>query len=96
MFDNMFGKLHEMKAKMDSLTTALNDKFVEVNNKNFKAKINGNGQIINIELPTEYKEMEKEEIEDYLTLLLNNGLSKANELKESETKALASGFLPGM
>jgi len=91
----MMGKLKEAQAKIEETKARLNTVLVDGESGNGKVKVTvtANREIRNINIVDELLQ-EKEALEDYLVIALNNALEKANEINEAEMAAAAKGGLP--
>jgi len=91
----MMGKLKEAQAKIEETKARLNTVLVDGESGNGKVKVTvtANREIRNIDIVDELLQ-EKDELEDYLVIALNNALEKANEINEVEMAAAAKGGLP--
>ena len=98
MFGNMMGKLQEMKQQMDEVKARLDTITVsaEAGNGNVTATATGNRKIKQIKLNDSCMTMDKEELEDYLTLALNKALEQAEKVNEAEIAKVAQGMAPGL
>ena len=91
----MMGKLKEAQAKIEETKARLNTVLVDGESGNGKVKVTvtANREIRNINIVDELLQ-EKEALEDYLVIALNNALEKANEINEAEMAAAAKDGLP--
>lgn len=60
-----------------------------------KIEMDGNRKLIKLEINADLKEIEKEDLEDFLALALNQALEKANAINENEMSNSARQFMPG-
>jgi len=93
--ENMMAKLKEAQAKIEETKERLNTIFVDGESGNGKVvvTVTANREIKNIAIDDELL-YDKEELEDYLIIALNDALKKANEINEAEMAAAAKGGLP--
>ncbi len=91
----MMAKLKEAQAKIEETKTRLNTIFVDGESGNGKVvvTVTANREIKNIAIDDELL-YDKEELEDYLIIALNDALKKANEINEAEMTAAAKGGIP--
>ncbi len=91
----MMAKLKEAQAKIEETKTRLNTIFVDGESGNGKVvvTVTANREIKNIAIDDELL-YDKEELEDYLIIALNDALKKANEINEAEMASAAKGGLP--
>jgi len=91
----MLEKLKEAQQKIEETKARLNTVFVDGESGNGKVKVTvtANREIRNITIADELFS-EKDELEDYLIIALNNALGKANEINEAEMAAAAKGGMP--
>lgn len=95
---NMMKKLQEMQLKVEETKARLDTILVEGEAGGSKVKviITGNREIKQINIANDLASYEKEELEDLLILAINNAIKNAEQVNESEMKAVAGGMLPGM
>jgi DNA-binding YbaB/EbfC family protein len=91
----MMDKLKEAQQKIEETKARLNTVLVtgESGNGKVTVTVTANREIRNINITDALLE-EKEALEDYLVIALNNALEKANEINEAEMAAAAKGGLP--
>ena len=91
----MMAKLKEAQAKIEKTKVRLNTIFVDGESGNGKVvvTVTANREIKNIAIDDELL-YDKEELEDYLIIALNDALKKANKINETEMTAAAKGGLP--
>ena len=92
---NMMAKLQEAQQKIEETKARLNTVLVEGESGSGKVKVTAtaNREIRNINIDDSIFN-DKEELEDYLIIAINNALEKANEINETEMAAAAKGGLP--
>ncbi len=91
----MMDKLKEARQKIEETKARLNTVLVtgESGNGKVTVTVTANREIRSINI-TDVLLEEKEALEDYLVIALNNALEKANEINEAEMAAAAKGGLP--
>jgi len=91
----MMGKLKEAQQKIEETKARLNTVLVDGESGNGKVKVTvtANREIRSVAISDELLN-EKDALEDYLIIALNNALEKANEINEAEMAAAAKGGLP--
>lgn len=98
MFGDMQGmmaKLKEAQAKIEETKLRLNTIMVDGDSGNgtVVATVTANREVKNIAIDDELLD-DKEALEDYLIIALNNALKKANDINEAEMAAAAKDGLP--
>lgn len=98
MFGDMKGmmaKLQEAQAKIEETKNRLNTIFVDGESGNGKVVVTAtaNREIKNIAIDNELLN-NKEELEDYLIIALNDAIKKANDINEAELAAAAKDGMP--
>ena len=93
--EGMMAKLREAQAKIEETKKRLDQVMVdgEAGNGLVVATVTANRQIKNLAIDDELLE-DKEALEDYLILAMNNALEKASKIHEAEMAAAAKGGLP--
>jgi DNA-binding YbaB/EbfC family protein len=81
----------ESKHKLDQTVVA-----GESGNGLIRIELNGNRKLVNLQINTSLTTMEKEDLEDLLSVALERALDAANTLNEQEVAASARQFLPGL
>ncbi len=91
----MMAKLKEAQANIEETKARLNTVLVDGESGNGKVKVTvtANREIRSITIADDLFN-EKDALEDYLIIALNNALNKANEINEAEMAAAAKGGLP--
>ena len=91
----MMGKLKEAQQKIEETKKRLDTITVEGVSGNGKIKVtaSANREIKSIDV-ADVLLNDKEALEDYLIIALNNTLEKANKINEAEMAAAAKGGLP--
>ena len=98
MFGDMKGKmakLQEAQAKIEETKNRLSTIFVDGESGNGKVivTVTANREIKNIAIDNDLLN-DKEELEDYLIIALNDALKKANDINETEMAAAAKDGMP--
>ena len=93
----MMGKLKEAQKKIEETKVRLNTVLVdgESNNGKIKVTVTANREIRSINIADDLMS-EKEALEDYLIIALNNALEKATAINEAEMAAAAKDGLPNI
>ena len=93
--EGMMAKLKEAQAKIEETKARLNTIFVDGESGNGKVVVTAtaNREIKNIAIDDTLLN-DLEELEDYLIIALNDALTKAGEINETEMAAAAKGGLP--
>jgi len=93
----LVGKLKEAQQKAEETKTRLNSVLVDENSSDGKIKITltGNREIKAISIDDSLL-ADKEELEDYLIVTLNNAIKKATKINEDELAAAAKAGLPNI
>jgi len=91
----MLNKLKEAQEKIEETKARLNTVLVEGESGGGKVKVtaSANREIRSIAIDDALFE-DKEALEDYLIIALNNALEQANEINEAEMSKAAKGNLP--
>jgi len=97
LFDSM-KKMKEMKQKMDEIKTRLDTVYVsgEAANGKVKVVVSANRQVKEVQLDDSLMTSGKEELQNLLTLAMNNALTDAEKVFEAEMKGAASGMMPNI
>lgn len=61
-----------------------------------RIELNGNRKLKSLQINTSIKDMEKEDLEDLLTVALDRAMDEANKLNEQEVSSSARQFIPGL
>ncbi|WP_117884671.1 YbaB/EbfC family nucleoid-associated protein [Aureibaculum luteum] len=93
----MMGKLKETQQKIEDTKKRLDTVFVEGSAKQGKIKItvSANRVVKNIAIDSGLLE-DKEELEDYLIIAMNDALKKANTINDAELAAAAKDGMPNI
>ncbi len=95
--EGMMAKLQEAQQKIEETKARLNTVLVEGESGNGKVKVvaTANREIRKINIDDALFN-EKEALEDYLIIALNNALENANEVNEREMSAAAKNGMPNI
>jgi DNA-binding YbaB/EbfC family protein len=98
MFGDMSGmmqKLQEAQQKIEETKARLNTVLVDGESGNGKVKVTvtANREVRKITIDDDFFN-DKEVLEDYLIIAINNALEKAHEINEAEMAAAAKGGMP--
>lgn len=93
----MMAKLKEAQAKVEETKQRLNTVMVdgESGNGSVVVTVTANREVKNIAIDEELL-TDKEALEDYLILALNDAITKANQINESEMAAAAKDGMPNI
>ncbi len=96
MFDmnnEMFKKMQEAvelsKNKLETLSVV-----GEAAGGLVRIELNGNRKLKSLEINASLKDIEKEDLEDFISIALDRALEQANEINEKEMSSSATSFLP--
>lgn len=94
---NMMGKLKETQQKIEETKKRLDTVLVEgtSNQGKIKVTVTANRAVKNIAIDDSLL-TNKEELEDYLILALNDALQKANDINDAEMAAAAKDGMPNI
>lgn len=97
MFGDLMGKMKEAKAEVERVKQRLDTITVQGDSGNGKVKIvaTGNKKIVDVKIADDLL-TDKEELEDYLVIAINNAIKSAENVHDSEMQSVAKGILPGM
>lgn len=83
--------MEESKARLDNTVVS-----GESGGGLIRIELTGNRKLKSLQINTTINEMEKEDLEDLLTVALGRALDEANKLNEDEVSSSARQFLPGL
>jgi len=91
----MMAKLQEAQAKIEETKNRLNNVMVDgdAGNGMVVVTVTANREVKNIAIDDQLLE-DKEALEDYMIIALNNAIEKANKINETEMAAAAKGGMP--
>ncbi len=93
MNNELFKKMQEAvelsKNKLESLTVV-----GEAAGGLVRIELNGNRKLKSLEINAPLKDIEKEDLEDFISIALDRALEQANEINEKEMSNSATSFLP--
>jgi nucleoid-associated protein EbfC len=95
---DMFGKLGEVKKKMDEIRQRLDHITVqgEAGNEAVSVIVTANRKVKSIQINDAFMQTDKrEELQELLEVAMNRALEKAEQVSEAEMKAAGRDFLPG-
>jgi DNA-binding YbaB/EbfC family protein len=99
MFDpSMLSKLSEMKSIADSSKQKLDQMTVEGESGGglIRIALSGNSEVRSVQINAELDHINKEDLEDLLTVALKRAMEAAEQLNQQETMAAARNLFPGM
>lgn len=98
MMGNFMEQMKQMKMMMEEAKNRLDQTFVEGTSpqEKVKVKMNGNRKVISVSIQNDLDSLDKEELEDYIALAMQNALDKAEVVHEREMKGVAGSLIPGM
>lgn len=93
----MMGKLKETQKKVEETKERLNSVYVDEQSTDglLKVSLTANRTIKSIEIDNSLLE-DKEQLEDYLVVTLNNAVEKATKIQEAELAAVAKEGMPNI
>ena len=93
----MMGKLKETQAKVEATKERMNSVLIDESSSDglLKVTITANRTIKEISVD-ESLLLDKEQLEDYLVLTLNNAIEKATQVNEAELAAVAKEGMPNI
>jgi len=95
MFGNMMGKLQEMQKAVEESKRKLDTITVEGKADYLTVEVTGNRRVKNVRID-QNAEIDREELEDLITIALNRALEQADKVNEAEMASSAKGLIPGM
>lgn len=95
---DMMEKLQAMQQKAQESKEKLNDVRVsgEAGGNLITVELNGNRKMTGLTINTDLSAMDKEDLEDLLTVAFNRALEAADQANEAEMSNSAQGLFPGM
>ena len=93
----MMGKLKETQAKVEATKQRLNSVLIDENSSDnlLKVTLTANRELKNISIDESLLE-DKEQLEDYLIMVLNKAIKKASDINEAELGAVAKEGMPNI
>jgi DNA-binding YbaB/EbfC family protein len=93
----MMGKLKETQAKVEATKQRLNTVLIDENSSDnlLKVTLTANREIKNISIDDTLLK-DKEQLEDYLIMVLNKAIKKASDVNEAELGAVAKEGMPNI
>lgn len=94
----MMEKLQAMQQKAQESKEKLNEIRVsgEAGGNLITVELNGNRKMTGLSINTDLSSMEKEDLEDLLTVAFNRAIEAADTANEAEMANSAQGLFPGM
>ena len=99
MFNNeMLEKLKGLKNQADDSKAKLENMRVEdeAGGGLVRVAMNGNRKLESIQINADLKSLEKEDLEDLITVAISRVLDKVNDINEKEVMSSAQSLFPGM
>ncbi len=99
MFDpSILSKLTEMKSMADSSKQKLDQMTVEGESGGglIRITLTGNREVRSVQINSDLNLMNKEDLEDLLTVALKRAMEAAEQLNQQETMSAARSLFPGM
>ena len=99
MFDpSILSKLTEMKSMADSSKQKLDQMTVEGESGGglIRITLTGNREVRSVQINSDLNLMNKEDLEDLLTVALKRAMEAAEQLNQQETMSAARNLFPGM
>lgn len=96
---DMFGKLGEMKEKMEAAKKKLDDIILigEANNGTVKAEVTASKNLVSISIADALiAEGDREQIEDLVVVAVKRAMEKADVKAAQEMKSVGNDLLPGL
>lgn len=95
--EDMLNKLQGLKAQADESKAKLDELRIEeeAGGGLVRVTLNGNRKLLSLNINTDIKLMDNEDLEDLLTVAFSRALDKANEINEKEVMSSAQSFFPG-
>ncbi len=95
---DMLGKLQEMQKAAEESKKRLDDVIVrgESGSGLVEIELTANRNFKRISIHAELSQMEKEDLEDLISVAFERALKQANEVHEREAMASARNFMPGL
>jgi DNA-binding YbaB/EbfC family protein len=95
---DMFGKMDAMKKMAEESKSRLDTIVVEgeAGNGLIVVELTGNRAVRSVKINSDHTLMEKEDLEDLITVALQRAVDKANTINEQEVMSSAKHLFPGM
>lgn len=91
MLEKMQRSLEESKARLSQIRVT-----GEAGGGLVKIELDGNRKLTALEIRADLGQVEKEDLEDFLSVALSKALEQANQVNESEMANSARQFMPGL
>jgi DNA-binding YbaB/EbfC family protein len=97
MFGDLMGKLKETQEKVEATKQRMDTVLVDEKSSDdlLKVSVTASRKIKSLEISDELLE-DKEQLEDYLILVMNKALEKAESIYETEVAAVAKQGMPNI
>ena len=95
---DMFGKMDAMKKMAEESKSRLDSIIVEgeAGNGLIVVELTGNRVVRSVRINSDHTLMDKEDLEDLITVALQRAVDKANAINEQEVMSSAKHLFPGM
>ena len=95
---DMFGKLQEMQKAAEESKKKLDEMIVSGSTpgKEVTIELTASRNFKSIKINTDIRDLEKEDLEDLVSVAFTRALDEANKINEQEVMLSAKSFLPGM
>ncbi len=95
---DMFGKMEAMKKMAEESKSRLDDILVEgeAGNGLVVVELTGNRAVRSVKINGDHTTMEKDDLEDLITIALQRAVDKANVINEQEVMSSAKHLFPKM
>jgi DNA-binding YbaB/EbfC family protein len=95
---DMFGKMEAMKRMAEESKSRLDAIIVEgeAGNGLIVVELTGNRSVRSVKINGDHTIMEKDDLEDLITVALQRAVDKANAINEQEVMSSAKHLFPGM
>jgi DNA-binding YbaB/EbfC family protein len=95
---NMMEQMQKMQANAAETKNKLNEIVVhsEAGGNLVQVEMNGNRKLTKLTINAELNQIEKEDLEDLLSVALNRAIEEADKTNEREMANAAKGIIPGL
>lgn len=95
---NMMEQMQKMQANAAETKNKLNEIIVhgEAGGNLVQVEMNGNRKLTKLTINAELNQIEKEDLEDLLSVALNRAIEEADKTNEREMANAAKGIIPGL
>tara|TARA_B100000508_G_scaffold138385_1_gene134336 strand:- start:18176 stop:18475 length:300 start_codon:yes stop_codon:yes gene_type:complete len=87
----MQASAEESKKKLDQITV-----YGEAGGNLINVEMNGNRKLTKLTINADLSQIDKDDLEDLLSVALNRAIEEANTVNEKEMAFAAKGIIPGM